>query len=644
MSKPTNKPGWSSTGVEPSSNKKSQGWSAGEKPSAAEMNWLFKTISEWINHVDSDRTQGAQGDAGPQGLKGETGDVGPQGLQGLKGETGDVGPQGSEGLNGETGDTGAQGIQGPKGETGDIGAQGVQGLKGETGDVGPQGLKGITGDTGPQGIKGLTGDTGAVGPKGLTGDQGPQGITGSGTLDPAVAARITALESKAHIATPSSVTTTLSYQGTGVSSEYNNGNSGSSKTIDWSNGVSQSITLNANTTLDFLNPVSGKVYYLHLNSDYSATRNVSFPASVSFQNGSVTSLSNGFNAILSLYYNGTNYITHVISSFFKPTTGAETKNGYVTGGTNGLFSFSTSTEKLNFNTDLSFVIVQTDLGKELTTSGTIATPATGNSSDHGQGTQSSTHGYRARCIYATTLPLVNNNSSTRVHKLAFATDTTTIATVIAPNIATPVATNAWHSCTRRGIVQSTSAAYMVYTTGITAKMTFNTDTFSNLTLSALNQWTSGFGTSTSVAGISWTSSSTLTGFKITFSNESMSTVSNVIPSSPESGGYGEAVDGVDSAYYQKNTSSSVVTCYKQAKSTESWSTLATTATGAGAAASAVQGTAAGYFCGGQVNSATPSTSTSSSAATKKIIFSSDTFSPQGVSLKQSRSFAAGFEG
>lgn len=580
MSKPTNKPGWTSTS-NPSSEptvKKTQGWSAGEKPSAEHMNWLFKTISEWIEHVDVDQ---------------------------VKGETGDQGPQG---------------------------AQGVQGIQGVEGEVGATGLKGATGDAGAQGAKGETGD------------QGPQGTAGSSTLDPAISNRIAALESKARVSTPASVTTTLSYQGTGISSEYDNGNSGSSKTIDWSNGISQSITLNANTTLDFLNPASGKVYYLHLNSDYSASRNVSFPASVLFQNGSVTYLGNGFNTILSLYYDGTNYIAHKISTFFKPNGGTETKTGYVTGGTNGLFSISTATEKLNFNTDLSFVIVQTDLGKELSSSGTIVTPSTANAYDHGQGTQSSTHGYRARCVYVTTLPSVNNNNSTRVHKLAFATDTTAIATVVPSTATTPVATNGWHSCTRRGIVQSTSAAYMVYTTGITAKMAFNTDTFSNLTLSALNQFTSGFGTSTSVAGISWTSTTTLNGFKITFSNESMSTVSNVIPSSPETGGYGEAVDGVNSAYYQKNTSSSVVTCYKQAKSTESWSTLATTATGAGAAASAVQGTAAGYFCGGQVNSATPSTSTSSSAATKKIIFSSDTFSPQGVSLKQSRSFAAGFEG
>lgn len=95
MSKPTNKPGWNSTNVsEPSSTKKSQGWAADEKPSAAQINWLLKTISQWIDHVDLDRVKGETGDAGPVGLKGLTGDAGPDGL---KGETGDAGPQGSAG-------------------------------------------------------------------------------------------------------------------------------------------------------------------------------------------------------------------------------------------------------------------------------------------------------------------------------------------------------------------------------------------------------------------------------------------------------------------------------------------------------------------------------------------------------------------
>ena len=67
---------------------------------------------------------------------------------------------------------GAKGDTGPQGPKGDTGDPGPQGPKGDTGDTGPQGPKGDTGDPGPQGPKG---DTGDPGPKGDTGDPGPQG-------------------------------------------------------------------------------------------------------------------------------------------------------------------------------------------------------------------------------------------------------------------------------------------------------------------------------------------------------------------------------------------------------------------------------------------------------------------------------------
>ncbi len=72
-------------------------------------------------------------------------------------------------MDGAKGDTG---LQGPKGDTGDTGPQGPQGLKGDTGDTGPQGPQGPKGDTGPQGPKGDKGDTGPQGPKGDKGDPG----------------------------------------------------------------------------------------------------------------------------------------------------------------------------------------------------------------------------------------------------------------------------------------------------------------------------------------------------------------------------------------------------------------------------------------------------------------------------------------
>ena len=84
-------------------------------------------------------------------------------------------------LQGARGETGPQG---PKGDTGDTGPQGP---KGDTGDAGPQGAKG---DAGPQGPKGDTGDTGPQGPKGDTGETGPQGPN---QISTATAAAITGL-------------------------------------------------------------------------------------------------------------------------------------------------------------------------------------------------------------------------------------------------------------------------------------------------------------------------------------------------------------------------------------------------------------------------------------------------------------------
>lgn len=168
--------------------------------------YIYSPTKGWVNNGP---LQGAKGDTGPQGPKGDTGDTGAQGPkgdtgatgpQGPKGDTGAAGPQGPKGDTGATGATGPQGpkgdtgAQGPKGEKGDTGAQGPKGdkgdpftyadftaaqlaaLKGEKGDTGAQGPKGDTGDTGPQGPKG---DTGAQGPKGDTGDTGPQGPAGA---------------------------------------------------------------------------------------------------------------------------------------------------------------------------------------------------------------------------------------------------------------------------------------------------------------------------------------------------------------------------------------------------------------------------------------------------------------------------------
>ena len=186
-------------------------------------------VSQEINNVEL--TPGPQG---PQGLKGDKGEVGPQGIQGPKGDKGDTGlqgPQGERGLQGEQGPQGERGLpgiqgpQGPKGDKGDPGTTSwddllnkptipsIDGLASErfvidkiteaqlaNGEIdlsayattnyvdesirtieltpGPKGDKGDTGPVGPQGPQGPQGEKGDIGPIGLTGPKGDTGAKG----------------------------------------------------------------------------------------------------------------------------------------------------------------------------------------------------------------------------------------------------------------------------------------------------------------------------------------------------------------------------------------------------------------------------------------------------------------------------------
>lgn len=149
--------------------------------------------------------KGDTGDTGPQGPKGDTGATGPQGP---KGDTGDTGPQGPKG------DTGETGAQGPKGDTGDTGPAGTAATiavgtvtsgqtasvvnsgtssaavfdfvlpKGDKGDKGDTGPTGPTGPEGPQGETGATGPTGPAGPAGADGQDGTDGQDGADGFSP----------------------------------------------------------------------------------------------------------------------------------------------------------------------------------------------------------------------------------------------------------------------------------------------------------------------------------------------------------------------------------------------------------------------------------------------------------------------------
>ena len=65
MAEPSSKPDWLYTNpnlaqkaVEPTTQKKTAGWSASERPPAETFNWLLWNISQWIDHFD-DTNQGA---------------------------------------------------------------------------------------------------------------------------------------------------------------------------------------------------------------------------------------------------------------------------------------------------------------------------------------------------------------------------------------------------------------------------------------------------------------------------------------------------------------------------------------------------------------------------------------------------------
>jgi hypothetical protein len=106
---------------------------------------------------------------GPQGPKGDMGNVGPMGPRGFTGNVGPAGPQGEPGRDGAPGNVGPRGPQGDPGK---------DGAPGNIGPRGPQGEPGLPGNIGPKGPQGDPGKEGAPGNEGPRGPQGPQGSQG----------------------------------------------------------------------------------------------------------------------------------------------------------------------------------------------------------------------------------------------------------------------------------------------------------------------------------------------------------------------------------------------------------------------------------------------------------------------------------
>lgn len=91
--------------------------------------------------------------------------------------------------------------------------------------------------------------------------------------------------------------------------EFDAGNSGASKTIDFTNGPAQKLTLTANCTLTLSNPISGQAYVLKLVQDGTGSRTVTWPAAVKWPSATAPTLTTTAAAIdiVSLYYDGTNF-------------------------------------------------------------------------------------------------------------------------------------------------------------------------------------------------------------------------------------------------------------------------------------------------------------------------------------------------
>lgn len=91
--------------------------------------------------------------------------------------------------------------------------------------------------------------------------------------------------------------------------EYDDGNSGTSDTIDFSNGPAHKSTLTGNCTFTFSNPIAGQAYILKTVGD-GTVRTITWPASVKWVGGTAPTMTgtSGKFDLINFYYDGTNYL------------------------------------------------------------------------------------------------------------------------------------------------------------------------------------------------------------------------------------------------------------------------------------------------------------------------------------------------
>jgi len=97
--------------------------------------------------------------------------------------------------------------------------------------------------------------------------------------------------------------------------EVDNGNSGTSKTIDWTSGNNQKVTLTGACTFTFTAPSDTARIQLRIISDGTAGRTMVFPATCRWSGGIAPVKTSAASSVdlVTFYFDGTNYWGSFIS-------------------------------------------------------------------------------------------------------------------------------------------------------------------------------------------------------------------------------------------------------------------------------------------------------------------------------------------
>ena len=89
---------------------------------------------------------------------------------------------------------------------------------------------------------------------------------------------------------------------------YDAGASGSTKTITWTNGTAQKLSMNASCTFTFATPATGETYFLKLTQSGAGAFTYTWPVTVKWAGGTTpTGSATGKVDLISFYWDGTNY-------------------------------------------------------------------------------------------------------------------------------------------------------------------------------------------------------------------------------------------------------------------------------------------------------------------------------------------------